>query len=155
MASVQFEANNPRNHFIRHRAFLGELTRMDKIKDDFNFRIVPRGDGRVSLRSVNFPKRLLRHRDFRIRLEEPAGSGDRLFALDSTFFREPGLADPDNPRAVSFRSVNFPDRYLRHRDFSLFLEPRDSPNLAADATFLQENTPVIFDEGSEGVPADS
>jgi hypothetical protein len=42
MASVQFEANNPRNHFIRHRAFLGELTRMDAIADDFNFRIVRR-----------------------------------------------------------------------------------------------------------------
>ena len=154
MGSVQFEANNPRNHFIRHFAFQGELTRKNGPKDDFNFTIVPRGRGRVSLRSVNFPKRFLRHRDFRIRLEEPAGSGDTLFALDSTFFREPGLADPDNPRAVSFRSVNFPDRFLRHRDFSLFLEPEDSPNLAADATFLQENTPVIIDHGSEGVPAD-
>jgi alpha-L-arabinofuranosidase B-like protein len=50
--------------------------------------------------------------------------------------------------------VNFPDRYLRHRDFSLFLEPQDSPNLAADATFLQGNTPVSIDHGSEGVPAD-
>jgi hypothetical protein len=39
-------------------------------------------------------------------------------------------------RLVSLRSVNFPDRYPRHHDFQL-LEPRDSPKLARDATFIE------------------
>ena len=52
-------------------------------------------------------------------------------------FLEQGLAAPNDHNAVSFRSVNFPDRYIRHRDFHLFVEPRGSPNLAPDATFIK------------------
>ena len=62
------------------------------------------------------------------------GAQVQLFQLDSTFFLEKGLADQNG---VSFGSVNFPDRYLRHRNFKLFLEPKNSPNLAADATFFR------------------
>jgi hypothetical protein len=149
MASFQFRATNVPDHFIRHRNFLGELTRHDGPRNDFNFTIVGRGgQGRVALRSMNFPDRFLRHRDFRIHLEGPAGGNDTLFTQDSTFVMVRGLADPGNPNTVSFRSVNFPDRYLRHRNFSLFLEPRDSPSLAPDATFIKEPAAVLIDEGA-------
>lgn len=148
----RFEAFNPRGHFIRHRSFLADLTKVDRIEDDFAFAVVRRGDqGLVSLRSKNFPKRLLRHRDFRIRLEEAAGSGDQLFARDSAFFREPGLADP---KLVSFRSFNFRDHFIAHRDFQLFILPKDTPNLAQVATFRQSPAPVLIDHGTELNPVD-
>jgi len=133
---MEFQSFNFPNRFIRHRNFAGELTpkRTEEPREDYAFKIVERGGGRVSLRSLDFPDRSLRHRDFRIMLEKSAGPADELFRLDSTFFLEPGLADP---RGLSLRSVNFPDRYLRHRDFVLFLEPRDSPNLTPDATFFR------------------
>jgi Alpha-L-arabinofuranosidase B (ABFB) domain len=141
---VMLRSVNFASHFIRHRDFLGELTpqRTNEPRDDFFFRLVPglaRGDLRdedpaslVSIRSTNFPTHFLRHQDFRLKLQQPAGPGDRLFRLDATFFlEEPGLAG----EGLSFRSVNFPDRYLCHRDFHLFVEPRDSANLTRDATF--------------------
>ena len=34
-----------------------------------------------------------------------------------------------------FRSHNFPDRYIRHRDFKLMLEGDDTPVFRGDATF--------------------
>ncbi|WP_243821265.1 AbfB domain-containing protein [Bacillus thuringiensis] len=39
---------------------------------------------------------------------------------DSTFILEPGLVDPNQ---YSFRSSNYPNRYIRHRDFHLYTEP--------------------------------
>ena len=146
-----FRAFNRPDHFIRHRNSLGELTRKDQPREDFLFALVPRGQGRVSLRPKNFPRLLLRHRDFRIRLEGPSGPNDQLFAKDSTFFLVPGLADPDG---VSFQSFNLRDHFIRHRDFHLFIDREDSPNLAADATFFKELPPVLIDPGTELHPAD-
>ncbi|MGC0397962.1 hypothetical protein RKD27_000606 [Streptomyces sp. SAI-126] len=39
---------------------------------------------------------------------------------DSTFVIEQAEVDPNQ---ISFRSVKFPDRFIRHRDFQLFAEP--------------------------------
>jgi hypothetical protein len=143
MDVFEFRSLTPRNHFIRHRNFLGELTRKEGPADDFLFALVPRGQQRlVALRSKNFPKLFLRHRDFRVRLEGPSGPNDQLFAKDSAFFLVPGLADPNG---ISFESFNFRGRYLRHRDFHLFVEPQDSANLAPDATFFRESAPVPID----------
>ena len=143
MDRFQFESFNFRRHFIRHRNFQGELTRKEGPAEDFLFTLVRVGEqGLVSLRSVNFPDRRLRHRDFRVFLEGPRGPEDRLFGQDSAFFLEPGLADPSG---FSFRSFNFRDRYLRHRDFHLFVEPKNSPNLAPDATFFRSLPPVRID----------
>lgn len=133
---MQFRSFNFPDHFMRHRNFLGEISRKQDggPAEDFAFLVVDRGQGRVSLRSVNFPDRFLRHRDFVIRLEGPKDLRPDVFKLDSVFVMQPGLADP---KGFSFRSVNFPDRYIRHRDFRLLLEPKDSPNLAPDATFFK------------------
>lgn len=44
-----------------------------------------------------------------------------------------------NPSAVSFESVNFPGRYLRHQGFEVVLAPDDgTAGFAADATFTRE-----------------
>ncbi len=153
MDVVEFRSLNFRDHFIRHRNFLGELTRKEGPAEDFLFALVPRGQqSQVALRSKNFPKLFLRHRDFRVRLEGPTGPNDQLFAKDSTFFLVPGLADPNG---ISFESFNFRGRYLRHRDFHLFVEPENSANLAPDATFFKEFPSVPIDPGTILVPADN
>jgi hypothetical protein len=151
MSRINLESLNFPDHFIRHSSFLGELNKMDNLINDFAFTLVGRGSGRVSIQSVNFPDRLLRHRDFRIRLEDRAAPNPQLFDVDSTFFFEKGLADPEG---VSFRSVNIENHYLRHRDFHLFLEHRDSANLAPDATFFRRPAAVLIDNGPELIPAD-
>lgn len=51
---------------------------------------------------------------------------------DSTFVLEKGVIDPNQ---FSFRSVKFPDRFIRHRDFKLFAEPVNSPDELQSATF--------------------
>jgi len=143
MTAFQFQSFNFPEFFIRHHNFLGELSREVVGREkEFAFKLVERGKDAqrkrlVSLGSV-FPEHLfLRHRDFRLRLEKSSGAADQLFRQDSTFFLEQGLAAQDDHNAVSFRSFNFPDRYIRHRDFQLFVEPRDSANLAPDATFIK------------------
>ena len=144
--TFQLQSHNFRNNYIRHRDFLGELTtlRTDQDKQDSLFTIVAssRGQNQVVLRSVNNPKRYLRHQDFRIKLQEPAGPNDHVFWNDATFFEEPGLADSSG---VSFRSSNFPNRYIRHRDFHLFVEPVDSPQSQSDATFHKTLPSVRID----------
>src|SRR3712207_7593860 len=63
-------------------------------------------------RSTLFPYTTL----FRSKLQK-LNPNDELFRKDATFRRVRGLGDPDG---VSFRSVNFQDRFIRHRDFDLF-----------------------------------
>jgi hypothetical protein len=51
---------------------------------------------------------------------------------ESTFVLEKGLIDPNQ---CSFRSVKFPDRFIRYRDFKLFAEPVNAPDELQSATF--------------------
>jgi len=64
------------------------------------------GDVR-QIRSFNFTNRLLRHQAFRARIDENVSP-----AQDGEFRVVPGLASAGG---VSFESVNFPGRFLRHR----------------------------------------
>ena len=71
------------------------------------------------------------------RLRDPAGANDgtATFRGDATFQRVPGLADST---WSSFRSYNFPDRYLRHTNYVLRIDPLSSSSSASDrqdATF--------------------
>ena len=152
LESVNFE-----DRFIRHQNFLGELSQIqsDLDRHDATFQI---GDGAgigdlVRLRSLNFPLHVLRHQDFRVKLHEfnpplfgpsprPETPEERLLREDTSFFMIHGLADPS---AVSFRSFNFPDRFLRHRDFHLFVEPVDSALGRSDATFHLRDPFVLPD----------
>jgi len=68
------------------------------------------GDGRcLSLESVNFPGRFVRHQNFRLYLHQRERTP--LFAADATFCAQPvGSAG-----AFVLRAVNYPDRYLTTR----------------------------------------
>ena len=141
--TFEFMSVNFPDWFIRHRNFLGELSRQytSDPPGDFSFKLLswpPLGPGepeRVALESTNIPGGYrLRHKFFRIVLEKSTGPGDQLFLADSTFYLE---LNRFGFGGVSFRSVNYPDRYLRHRDFQLWVEPWNSPNLAADASFIK------------------
>jgi hypothetical protein len=152
--TTSFRSVNFQDRFIRHRNFLGELelvvNELDRL--DASFRTVAglaEGSPAVSWESVNFPQHFLRHQGFRLKLQPlpPNGSPDRrLFELDATFFIEPGNAGnihSENPREAirSFKSRNFPTRFLRHRDFHFFL---DELNLSNDLDRM-DSTFVIQD----------
>ncbi|MDX6281073.1 MAG: hypothetical protein QOH03_2144 [Kribbellaceae bacterium] len=146
MTNFNFEAVNVPGFFIRHFNFAGELARKDGPLDDYSFALLNRGQGHTAFRSANFPDRFLRHRDFRIFLEPPAGANDEQHRADSTFVFLRGLTGEDE--TFSFRSLDFPDRFLRHRDFHLFVEAPpapDDPGFAQDATFRRTLAPVRID----------
>lgn len=60
---------------------------------------------------------------------------------ESTFRIEKGLIDPNQ---FSFRSVAFPDLFIRHRDFKLFAEEVNSPDELQSATF-RPAAPLLVD----------
>jgi len=91
------------------------------VKED-TIRISPKGS----------PNLVFRHRGFELHAD-PYNPGDALLGLDSSFYVRPGNA---NANQVSFESVNFPGRFLRHAGFRLFLHPKDGSALFnADSTF--------------------
>lgn len=143
MDTFWLESVNRPQFFVRHRNFLGELSEEVVGQEaDFAFTIVNRGHDRhggqlVGLRAVNYPL-FLRHRDFRIHLDGRDAPNPQLFDADSTFVLEHGLAAGPGSTAISFRSVNYPNRFIRHRDFHLWLEEPASPQdrlFLSDATF--------------------
>lgn len=101
----------------------------------------------VSLRSLNYPDLVIRHRNNQAFIDRNDGS--ELFRLDSTFIVRPGLADPS---AVSFESLNHPGQFLRHSNFRLILSRNDGSDLfSRDATFI----PVAGLGNSSGVSYES
>lgn len=128
------QSYNYPNRYIRHWAFLGELSKVVSAQDrkDAAFRIVPGlyNSKYVSFESVNYPGYFLRHQGFRIKLHKRAY--DTLYKKDTTFRVVKGLA---NSKWVSFQSVNYPGRYIRHRGFHLYLESGNTALFRKDATF--------------------
>jgi hypothetical protein len=149
--SMSIQSYNYQSMFVRHQNFLGVLTKIetDLDKADATF-LSNRGDRNpgvgegVAFRSSNFPTFFLRHQDFAIKLHHEVLVIDperppsyltpeaELFRADSSFLVVPGLADAS---WVSFRSVNYPDHYIRHRDFTLHLERAVDDLSRQDATF--------------------
>ena len=76
------------------------------------------------------PRHYLRHIDYDLVLARNDSSA--IFRADATFRRVAGLADAS---AVSFQSYNFPDRYLRHANYLLRIDPITTAAGRADATF--------------------
>lgn len=78
----------------------------------------------------------LRHRDFVLRAEHDDGSA--LFEKDATFC--PRVSAYSG--AVMLESVNYPGRFLRHRDFQVVLDPyQDSGRYRADSAFRLTDGP--------------
>jgi hypothetical protein len=135
--TIAIESTNFPGRFVRHANFLGELTgvttELDRRDATFELAAGLADNKLVSFGSQNFPGHVLRHEGFRIKLHNRTGANDnQQIRDDATFVLTPGLSDPT---AVSFRSLNFPDRFLRHRDFHLFVEPVDDEPTHRDATF--------------------
>jgi alpha-L-arabinofuranosidase B-like protein/glycosyl hydrolase family 62 len=82
------------------------------------------------LQSFNYNTRYIRHQGFRARIDENVSPFE-----DSQFRAVSGLADPSG---VSFESVNFPGRFLRHRNNEIWLDANDgSVGFRAAATWYK------------------
>jgi hypothetical protein len=112
--------------FLRHSNFEGELTTFEQARSaDFKFTLFESGT-LVRFQSVQFTTKFLRHKNFRLLLEEPTPNEGQLFLDDSTFI----LLPPNNKigsevnRFFSFGASDtrkFPNHFIRHRDFHVFL----------------------------------
>ena len=113
------------------------------------------GTKSVSLRSRNYPRRWMRHQNSRIKFDEyDRGSAppSELFMNDASFEMVPGLAG----KCISFRSVNYPDRYIRHRNFELWIDVPDKSQLfTLDATFCQQPPRAGFYKTQQPAPPPS
>ena len=93
----------------------------------------PRVGATVGLEPDGRPGYRVRHRNFLGRVDRIDAGSSALDKADSRFTVRAGLADPD---CFSLESVNYPHRFLRHRNFVIHLERNDGTALfAADATF--------------------
>jgi len=90
----------------------------------------------VSLELSGAPGLMVRHRDFRGRVDRIGTGSSALERADARFIVRRGLADGD---CVSFESSNYPGRFLRHRNFEIRLDRLDGTRLfELDATFCAE-----------------
>jgi len=93
-------------------------------------------DAPVSLALSGAPGLLVRHRDFRGRVDRIGPGSSAVDRADARFIVRRGLADGD---CVSFESSNYPGRFLRHRNFEIRLDRLDRTRLfGLDATFCAE-----------------
>jgi|SRR5215218_813160 len=152
MPNAAFLSINIRDHWIRHKNFVGVLGWTGEINtmadnDDFWFEIVPglanpADESLISFRATNANLRshYLRHQGYEIKLmpRPSVPSQDPLFDADATFIQRPGLADVSKSSFVAAKlgGQDRHDRFIRHRNFKLFIEPRGADvNLEKDATF--------------------
>jgi hypothetical protein len=139
--AVALRAYRPPNYFVMHHDFTGRAAEIHSAQDirDSQVRMV-RGlaDAKcVSFETVSPPDHYYKHAYSRIvvakRLDEPRFREDSTFCVEGGFekSRTPGL------EAVSLRSYNQPDRFIRHRHGELWLDPRaDTSDYRGSATFF-------------------
>ena len=164
---ASFSSMNYPDRFIRHSNFLGFISN-PKVPhpdprvelEDATYDVRPGmkcrpGTKSVSLRSRNYPRRWMRHQNSRIKFDEyDRGSAppSELFMNDASFEMVPGLAG----KCISFRSVNYPDRYIRHRNFELWIDVPDKSQLfTLDATFCQQPPRAGFYKTQQPAPPPS
>lgn len=133
--AVSIRAFNIPNSYIRHRNFLGEISRISSSLDRADARFTVKSglasSNCVSFESSNLAGYYLRHQNLRITLAR--NDNTALFKNDATFCIKPGLASSTN---VSFSSYNLPTYYIRHRNFELYIDPYSTNSLFLnDATF--------------------
>jgi hypothetical protein len=138
---VSVRTLQPANYFVMHQGFVARTNELRSTRDarDSQMRIVQGlSDARcVSFQSVTPPDHYFKAAFFRIvlakRLDEPG------FREDATFCIETGLEKTRQwgTDAISFRSVRFPERYIRHVDGELRLDAlEDTPAYRSSATFF-------------------
>jgi len=132
---------SPQNQYVRHAGFLGRIgpPTTDVDARDAKFRVVPglADKNCVSFEAADVRDHYFKHAFFRIVLAKRLD--EQKFREDATFCIVRGLhrIKPSRIDSMSFRSFNFPDRYIRHRDFELWLDPfENTPLFRNDATFF-------------------
>lgn len=135
------QAYSPQNHYIRHAGFVGRIGQPKTELDarDAKFQVVPglADKNCVSFESTNAPDHYFKHAFFRIVLAKRLD--EQKFREDATFCIVWGLRKTNRSGndSMSFRSFNFPDHYIRHRDSELWLDPfENTPLYRDDATFF-------------------
>ena len=135
--SFSLFSNNFPDHFIILRDGFADIAKIETDIDRGNatfdwtgpsLRVGTTGQLRRAVAPLGFVLHVADFENFRI-LEkffdgiiDPARKEE--VRQESTFLVEAGLIDPNQ---FSFRSVKFPDRFIRHRDFQLFAEPVNAP----------------------------
>jgi hypothetical protein len=129
---------NLRDRYARHRFYQGEIApaASDLDRQDATFRLTPGlADDAVadlvSFESWNYPGYFLVEENRRIFLRQRRTCSD-AFNESATFRIVPGLADGS---AISLESHARADHYIRHWNFQLYVDPRESGIFAEDATF--------------------
>lgn len=143
-ASYSFRTVTPSvtDRYIRHSDNLGYTAVVssgsaEALKKDASWRVVTGlGDSNcVSLESVNFPGKFLRHSNYRLRTD--TNDNSTTFAADATFCPRPAL---DGGGGVSLESKNFPGYYIRHRSSEIWIDPfQESSIFRADASWSPIN----------------
>ena len=134
-ATVALRSANYRDRYIRHRRFMGEISKIVSALDkkDSSFKIVRGLAGKgISFESVNYPGYFLRHQGFALKLHKKEGSD--LYKKDASFMVKRGLSG----RGYSLESINYPGYYIRHCSFQLFIDDNKGRNkkcAADDRTF--------------------
>ncbi|MFG2481192.1 AbfB domain-containing protein [Streptomyces virginiae] len=127
-------SNNFPDFFVIDHTGLADIAKIETDQDrrDATFRwtgpsLVTFGGTGMLVRAVappGFCLRIATFDDFRIHSKFFTGIIDPQVKAEvieeSTFVLEPAEIDPNQ---ASFRSVKFPDRFIRHRNFELFAEP--------------------------------
>jgi len=155
-----FQSVNFPDRFMRHRNFLLfiEPTTDELSAKDSVFVVIP---GLAGQCHSFIPKNIaggptgffVRHQNFRVKLSREAPD-DKPFRQDATFcFRNPPFGDRQaRENAFAFESLNFPNHFIRHRDFELLVTQNDgSDQFKKDATFISvgpRRPPVRIDEGT-------
>jgi hypothetical protein len=144
------EAFRPQNQYVRHAGFLGRIAEPKTEVDarDANFRIVPglADKSCISFEATNVRDHYFKHAFSRVVLAKRLD--EKKFREDATFCIVPGLRKTarSGTGSVSFRSFNFPDRYIRHRALELWLDPfENTAQYRDDATFfmVQPAAPAV------------
>jgi hypothetical protein len=88
----------------------------------------------ISFQSVNKPDSYLRHQNFQLHLQPNDGS--TLFSQDATFCQRPG----NSGNGVSFESVNFPARFIRTFENTIYIASNGGSNPWDTATSWADET---------------
>ena len=135
------QAYRPQNYYMRHAGFVGRIgqPKTDLDVRDAKFRVVPglADKNCVSFEATNVRDHYFKHAFFRIVLAKRLD--EQKFREDATFCIVSGLhrTNRSGIDSMSFRSFNFPDRYIRHRNSELWLDPFETtPMYRDDATFF-------------------
>ncbi|SEP07023.1 alpha-L-arabinofuranosidase B [Actinacidiphila rubida] len=88
----------------------------------------------VSFESGNDAGQYLRHSNFQLRLN--ANDGSSQFAQDATFCPQAG----NNGQGLSFPAVNYPDHFIRHYGYTVYLATDGGSNAWDSATSWSDDT---------------